>query len=139
MNYSEEILVKAYNNSQKNAAVILASKKCGCMMCNTVFPMQRIKKWQNKSGAEVASNTPSASAVCPICEATTVVGDAIGEKITPEFLEALMAFAMPMIAEGYEPIKVRTEAELTAELEEAALREAQEMEENEENEFVSQI
>lgn len=104
-------------------------------MCNTVFPMQRIKKWQNKSGAEVASNAPNASAVCPICESATVVGDAIGEKITPEFLEALMTFAMPMIAEGYEPIKVRTEAELTAELEEAALREAQELEENEDAEL----
>lgn len=127
--YSEDLLLKAFNSSKKNYAIISDSKKCGCFMCGSVFPTKRIKQWQNAKEEMVAPTTKGASAVCPNCESATVVGDAVGVTMTPDFLEKLVNFAMPMIAASYKPIKERTEQELSLELEAQILREATEAEE----------
>lgn len=78
---SEQRYYQSHRNSFENAPLISASSICGCFYCCSIFPCNDIKIFLDKGQ----------TAVCPICNADAVIGDAF-DTVTPEYLGELYRF-----------------------------------------------
>lgn len=79
-----DILKEAHSKSSAHRADIEASELCGCFYCKTVFASNLITEWVN-----TRRNPERAAALCPNCGINSVIGDASGYNLTPEFLNAM--------------------------------------------------
>ena len=121
-------LKTAFAGTIGNHELIKKSKRCGCYFCRATFVAPRISQWFNRAGEPVPATAKGASAVCPLCEAAAVIGDASGFPLTEAMLGELGNFAMQAIQDQYEPIRERSDEELQAEEMEAAEAEEPEVE-----------
>lgn len=71
----------AHGKSIRHRDEVLASKMCGCFCCDTVFATDEIEDWCDDQW-----HPEGATALCPHCATDSVIGDASGCEITPEFL-----------------------------------------------------
>ena len=76
-----DILEAAHKKSSLHRNEILASKTCGCFYCKRTFASTEVKEWWDPHG-----DPNGATAVCPHCGIDSVIGDASGYDLTPEFL-----------------------------------------------------
>ena len=75
------LLAARYNlHSIYNRAEVEDSELCGCFYCLSTFHPSEIKEWTDKN---------EDTAICPVCDIDSVIGDASGYPITPEFLKEL--------------------------------------------------
>ncbi len=74
---------KAHKHSSNNGRELLASRLCGCFECGTIYAPATIQEWLRDSRDRTA--------FCPHCNTDTVIGDASGYPITPEFLARMKA------------------------------------------------
>lgn len=83
MNTKQLKLYQLYASHAKNNEIeILRSKQCGCFFCKNVFDARKVSQWTpEKSGG--------ASAVCPECGMTAVIGDASGIPLTETVLKGM--------------------------------------------------
>lgn len=71
-------LKEAHQHSSHNQQEIAASKTCGCFYCKHFFVPTEVVTW-------VEGDT----ALCPYCHIDSVIGDASGIILTPEFLDRM--------------------------------------------------
>lgn len=76
-----EFLKAAHTKSIRHRDEVLASKTCGCFYCQTVFASEKIEDWCDDQW-----HPDGATALCPLCGIDSVIGDASGYDLTPEFL-----------------------------------------------------
>jgi hypothetical protein len=74
---SEPDHVRAHAHSSRHRRELEASQSCGCFYCLAVFPPGEIAHWLNEGDG---------TALCPHCAIDSVIGDASGYPLTPEFL-----------------------------------------------------
>lgn len=74
---TREELKKAHNHCRGNRDEIAKSSTCGCFYCCKTFKADSVLVWVDKRGK---------TAVCPKCGIDSVLGDASGFDLTPEFL-----------------------------------------------------
>jgi hypothetical protein len=72
-------LTAAHKHCGSHRAELAASPVCGCFYCMETFPPTAILEWVDHDQ----------TALCPVCGIDSVLGDASGYPITPEFLEAM--------------------------------------------------
>lgn len=101
VNTDSYVLIKSaldriYQHCFENRLEIELSRTCYCLACNSTIPSSEIVNWVTNT---VRSDTarrglrPSdASATCPRCGNTSVIGDACGYSLTPALLDALHEF-----------------------------------------------
>lgn len=80
-------LKAAHEHSSNNKEELSLSKVCGCFYCRTIFqfnlPVEGLLEWWPKKGKGMTT------AKCPVCGIDSLIGDASGFPITPEFLEQM--------------------------------------------------
>ena len=69
----------AYKHSIHHRDELIASEKCGCFYCCSIFNVNEIIVWTDKKD----------TAICPHCEVDSVIGSASGFPITQEFLKEM--------------------------------------------------
>ena len=75
---TEEELKTAQDHGRDNREEIVASRTCGCFYCLGLFTPASIERWLNEE---------SGTAVCPLCQIDSVIGDASGYPVeSPQFL-----------------------------------------------------
>ncbi len=72
---------RAHAHSIHHRAEIERSGKCGCFHCLATFEPARITSWTDTNEAPERH-----AALCPICCIDSIIGDAAGVAITPDFL-----------------------------------------------------
>lgn len=77
----EHPIRQAHMQSINHRAAIERSGVCGCFCCHATFPPEAIERWTDTSEA-----TDRHTALCPVCGIDSVIGDASGVAITPDFL-----------------------------------------------------
>jgi hypothetical protein len=75
-------LTRGSSNHRKS---ILASTRCGCYYCCTLFEPADIEEWID----ETEDGGRGQSALCPNCGIDAVIGDALGAPITIDVLKKL--------------------------------------------------
>ena len=75
------ILEAAHKKCIRHREKIEASENCGCFYCQTIFASKKITEWCDDQW-----HTEGATALCPNCGIDSVIGDASGFDISPEFL-----------------------------------------------------
>lgn len=75
---SPEMLLAAHKASFQNERLVKESEVCGCFFCGKIFPAIEVKDWC-PDGAD-------ATATCPYCGVDSVIPDASGWPLTPDFL-----------------------------------------------------
>ena len=73
-------LEDAHKHASKHREEVLRSELCGCFYCGALFAPYEIEEWVDEPDA------PGATAHCPKCDIDSVIGDASGFPVTPEFL-----------------------------------------------------
>lgn len=68
----------AHDHCMNNGEELLASTTCGCFQCLAIYSSKAVTDWIRDFGIRTA--------LCPHCDTDTVLGDASGYPITPEFL-----------------------------------------------------
>lgn len=81
-----EDLVRAHRHSIRHRAEIEDSRLCGCFYCLAIYDPKEIGRWVRE--AEDCGET----ALCPRCSIDSVIGDASGFTITPEFLRRMNGY-----------------------------------------------
>ena len=76
-----DLLKAAHTKSIRHRGEVLASKTCDCFYCQVVFEAEEIKEWIDEQW-----HPKGATALCPFCGIDSVIGDASGYELTPEFL-----------------------------------------------------
>jgi hypothetical protein len=76
-------ILDAHKHSSGHRAEVLASDRCGCFYCLSVFGPNEIEEWVDEID-EVGT-----TAVCPRCGIDSVIGSRSGYPIAPEFLETM--------------------------------------------------
>lgn len=69
----------AHRHSMRHRLEIEASRLCGCFYCQRIFNPDRIVDWIDREQ----------TARCPSCGIDSVLGDASGLSLTPDFLEQM--------------------------------------------------
>ena len=84
MNKNErKTILEGYRaHSVNNEIEIIRSKKCGCYFCKKTYSARKVKDWEQGENGR-------ASAICPECGMSTVIGDASGAPLTKELLEEM--------------------------------------------------
>jgi hypothetical protein len=72
-------LFKAHHQSGHNRNVVLASERCGCFACESVFASRFIRDWCDDGH----------TALCPLCGVDAIIGSASGIVLTDAFLTAM--------------------------------------------------
>jgi hypothetical protein len=76
-------LERAHEHSYANRQELMESEKCGCFFCLEIFSPSEITTW------ELDDNDVESVAVCPYCQADSVLGDRSGFPIKRGFLETM--------------------------------------------------
>jgi len=79
-------LEAAHRRSIFHRAEILASGRCGCFDCLSIFAPAEIPQWTDADKAEAKW-----TALCPRCGIDAVLGDGLGYPITTDFLGQMHA------------------------------------------------
>lgn len=79
--FDENFLRDAHQSCNANRETLEKSRRAGCFYCKEIFPSKEIEAWINDKGGQTA--------VCPKCMVDSVIGDASGVEITPNFLNAM--------------------------------------------------
>lgn len=79
----EEQLDKAQFASFYNRNSIQGSQMAGCFHCESIFTAHEVVDWLDEQYER------EASAVCPRCKVSAVIGDAAGYPIETEFLRRM--------------------------------------------------
>ena len=85
----EEQVDAAHSHSIRHRDEILSSRKCGCFYCLKIFTPSEINEWCDPIRPMVGAEFVSQTAKCPSCGIDSVIGDASGFEICPEFLGAM--------------------------------------------------
>jgi len=75
------IIEAAHKCCSRHRDEIMASKNCGCFYFQKIFTSDEIEDWCDEQW-----DTRGATALCPYCGIDSVIGDASGYGISPEFL-----------------------------------------------------
>jgi hypothetical protein len=75
-------------HTKRNREELLASEKCGCLGCCSIFPPADIREWADEPEGHVGKKVDR-TAICPHCGDALLIGDKGGYEITQTFLEAL--------------------------------------------------
>lgn len=76
-----EAICKAHRHSIRHRDEIMASAACGCFYCLAIYSPSEIAEWIDEH----------ATAICPKCGIDSVIGEASGFPVTPEFLAGMKA------------------------------------------------
>ena len=76
---SDDAHITAHEHSSRHRPELKRSEVCGCFYCRKTFPYAKITVWTDAG----------ATALCPSCGIDSVIGDASGYPITPEFLSRM--------------------------------------------------
>ncbi len=76
-------LKAAHNHSIRNHDEIQRSKICGCFYCLETYAPAALQSWITEP------ETNERTAECPHCGIDSVIGDAAGFDLSPEFLRAM--------------------------------------------------
>ena len=79
MKYIEQQLSEAHHHSAHHRNQIEQSHKCGCFSCCEIFDASEVVDFIDNGE----------TALCPHCGIDSVIGDASGLEITPQFLKAM--------------------------------------------------
>ena len=79
MRFTDSQLLEAHIHSARHRDEIERSQQCGCFNCCLVFDAKEIVDYID--GGETA--------LCPHCGTDSVIGDASGIALTPQFLQAM--------------------------------------------------
>ena len=75
---------KAHQFSSGHRKQVMASERCGCFFCESVFAPSAIEEWIDEDDG---------TALCPKCGIDSVIGDASGEPVTDKaFLAEMRAY-----------------------------------------------
>ena len=80
MKYTEQQLREAHTHSVHNNDEIVRSQHCGCFSCCRVYNASEVVDYVDNGE----------TAVCPHCGIDSVIGDASGIDLTPQFLNAML-------------------------------------------------
>ena len=78
--YTETELKKAHKHSIHHEPEIRKSCNIACFFCQQAVNLHEIKEWVDKAPK---------TALCPHCGIDSVIGDASGYLLTPEFLSEM--------------------------------------------------
>ncbi len=81
MAFTVQYLKEAHRACFQNQEILKTSRQCACFFCNNLFPACEITEWC----CDAQGNT----ALCPYCGIDSVIGDAAGYPLTPEFILAM--------------------------------------------------
>lgn len=92
MSFTQAQLETAHKHAFRNRGELSRSSLAGCFYCEELYPATDINEWADDDE----------TAICPRCPADTVIGDASGFVLSPEFLQAMNErwFADPSSSEG---------------------------------------
>lgn len=77
-----EKLVFAHLLSMCNDSAVNESEKCGCFFCERIFPANEVRECYREPGG-------GQTALCPYCGIDSVLADASGVEVSPEFLHKM--------------------------------------------------
>jgi len=78
-------IVEAHDHSSSNKQEIKSSKKCGCFFCCEIYDASDVVNFIEANNDCDRLGT----AICPKCGIDSVIGDASGIEITPEFMRKM--------------------------------------------------
>lgn len=83
--------IAAHRHSSNHRAELIASDRCGCFYCLTIFTPKAITDWvDGPAGAlEGHESTAGTTAICPLRGIDSVIGSASGYPMTAEFLQTM--------------------------------------------------
>ncbi len=81
-NERKAILEGYKSHSVNNEIEIIRSKKCGCYFCTKTYNARKVTEWEQGDGGR-------ASAICPECGMSTVIGDASGVPLSKDLLKEM--------------------------------------------------
>ena len=73
------------NNAHNSKEDLIRCTRCGCFNCLHIFLAKDISEWVY----EKQGNRRRLSALCPFCEAETIIGDDTGFPLNKELLMAM--------------------------------------------------
>ena len=76
-------ITEAHRHSSCHREELLASERCGCFYCLSIFPHSEIADWL------IERDATDQTALCPHCCIDSVIGSESGYPITPEFLSSM--------------------------------------------------
>lgn len=76
----KQLLIALHHSTFRNEKQIQDSNTCGCFYCETIFRPDDVVEWCDDNGKG------DKTALCPHCGIDSVIGDACGVMVTPEFL-----------------------------------------------------
>ena len=79
----------AHKHSGHHRNEILASERCGCFYCISIFEPNDIADWIEEGLDKQNITDDGQTALCPKCGIDSVIGSASGYPITGEFLELM--------------------------------------------------
>lgn len=82
--FDEATLLAAHKTSLGNEALLAQSEEAGCFYCLWIGPAPDIVRWVREADG-------ARTALCPRCGIDSVIGDAAGQSMTPNFLQAMQA------------------------------------------------
>lgn len=74
-------LRRAHAAAFQNRKTVEESRQCACFFCNSIFPANEVTAWCHDAQADTA--------LCPRCGIDSVIGDAAGYPLVPEFILAM--------------------------------------------------
>ena len=90
------LIKQAHQHSYNNKAELEKSKKCGCFYCEEIYDAKEVCDWVYKGMGDEKD-----TALCPKCGIDSVIGDASGIDITPEFLKEMYEYWFENSDEAY--------------------------------------
>lgn len=83
----------AHRHAGQHRNAVQASGVCGCFYCLAIFPPGEVTEWIDWPADTPAAeeNARGQTALCPRCGIDSVIGDASGLPIAPEFLARMEA------------------------------------------------
>jgi hypothetical protein len=72
--------IRAHKQCMKHRQELLASEKCGCFYCLSIYSPTAIKRWIREGDG---------TALCPKCHIDSVIGSQSGFPITKTFLRKM--------------------------------------------------
>lgn len=80
---AERNMVRAHAQSFANRKSIEASEQAACFYCESRFPASEVAHWVRDEAGDTA--------MCPRCTIDSVIGDASGVRLTPDFIRRMKA------------------------------------------------
>ena len=83
--------IRAHQHCSNHRDELLRSDKCGCFYCMAIFAPAQILDWVDAPAGQhhTEINDVGQTALCPECGIDSVIGNASGYSLTPEFLRQM--------------------------------------------------